>query len=287
MKIVQRKDIDVKLWDEKIANSSLQNPTMYSKVLDICADHWCAIVTDDYSFMWPLTFSKKLNVKRLRQQSFGRQVDYLGNEQDFLRAIEIAKKEFPIAEIGVSNVSGIETTRRFQKLMLSADLDYSKNTKRILKKNIGIEISEIGKIDEFIQIYETNSFQKFKQSKENPTKLKDLITHLSNEKKCETFGIYNNERLVAGISLIYDKKTCYYLIGDADMESKKQGLMFVLMDYAIRKAQEKGFTYFDFGGSNVNSVANFYHKMGGNDFYYSYLHWNRAPFWYKLAKRFR
>lgn len=285
MKLVERKNIDVQLWDEKITNSSLNNPFIHSWALDATAENWSAIANEDYSFLLPVPWDKKLGVKRGRQHYFSRQLDWIGSTNELREALNFAKNHFHELDFGLSLTTTLEKTKRFQCLNYSEEIEYSKNTKRILKKE-QFEIIESDQIERFITIYGDNSFKKFKQPDENLLRLKRLISALFEQKLAKLYVIEHNKELKAGAIFIDYKSTRTYLIGDSTPEFKKKGAMFHLLDFGIQNTSEKIET-FDFGGSNVESVANFYKKLGGKDHFYSHFYWVNHPFWYSLLKRFK
>jgi len=89
----------------------------------------------------------------------------------------------------------------------------------------------------------------------------------------------------AGFFLL-DKKRITYLKGAATEEAKKDGAMFGLMNFAFEK-YEGDFDIFDFGGSDVENVANFYKKFGAEDrTYYNYTI-NNLPKWFRAIKKIR
>lgn len=285
MRIVQRKNIDVKLWDEKIENSPLQNPFIHSWALNATATDWWAVVNDDYSFLLPLPIDNKWGVKRVRQHYFSRQLDWIGSENQFQQALVLVKKQFKEFDFGVSLTTSIEKTKRFQWLNYAEEIMYSKNTKRILKKK-HFEVVEKKEVEKFLEIYKNNAFQKFKQPTENLYRLERLIEVVFSKNKAKMFVIEEDNEVKAAAIFIDYKTTRTYLIGDATPEMKKKGAIFYLLDYGIQNAPNNC-EIFDFGGSNVDSVANFYKKMGGKDSFYSHVHWENYPFWFSLLKRLK
>ena len=118
------------------------------------------------------------------------------------------------------------------------------------------------------QLYFENSFNKIKQQQKNKAFFRKLLKNAIKFQKGEVFELYTNEnQLIAAAFFLKDKETVCYLIGDCNEENKKNGAMFSLMDFAIQHYKNQ-FKYFDFGGSNVESVATFYKKMGGKDVNY-------------------
>src|SRR5690554_8139686 len=67
-------EIDKKRWDEGIARST--HPLVYadSWYLDIMSPQWEAVVSDDYSILWPLTLNRKYKLPMLMQPMFTQQL---------------------------------------------------------------------------------------------------------------------------------------------------------------------------------------------------------------------
>ena len=65
-----------------------------------------------------------------------------------------------------------------------------------------------------------------------------------------------------GSFFLYDSKVCYYLLGGQDPEFKSDGSQNLLLDAAIDFA--KGVSEcFDFEGSMVEGIENFFRQFGG------------------------
>ena len=102
----------------------------------------------------------------------------------------------------------------------------------------------------------------------------------------ELFEVHQPGGMIGGGFFLKDKKRITYLKGASTEEAKKAGAMFGLMDFAIQRYQEDHDT-FDFGGSDIESVATFYKKFGATDrIYYNYSIDN-LPAWFKTIKRIR
>lgn len=63
---------------------------------------------------------------------------------------------------------------------------------------------------------------------------------------------------------IFDKTTCYYLLGGYDNENKHQGAGVSSIWNAILHAKANGLTTFDFEGSMLPEVERFFRGFGGN-----------------------
>ena len=86
--------------------------------------------------------------------------------------------------------------------------------------------------------------------------------------------------LVLGSSLVVNPAAGYPRI------AKKNGAMYGLMNFAFETYKDR-YSKFDFGGSDVESVATFYKKFGAIDnSYYNYLI-NDLPLWFNLLKKIK
>ena len=287
MKLVFRDKIDTKKWDAVVASSDIQNPLIYSWALDATCE-WCAVIKEDYSFIFPIPFVKRFGVQRALQQAYSRQMDYIGNSNQFLSAIELIKKEFAECELRLTDADPGVADQKFQFLDLNSNYKYKTNAQRLVKKaNQLFTYEHSDSYRPLLGLYMNNSFKKFHQPKSNLLKLDNLMNRMIEEKKGMIINAMNQGELVGSLFLIQDKSTMYYLIGDSEQQGKKDGVMFGLMNEAITHAKEKGLSRFDFGGSNVDSVAQFYKKFGAKDQFYTRITWNNLPFWFKILKRLK
>lgn len=287
MRLLARKDINDEIWNRKVENSSIENYILYSWAMDATSENWCAIVDGDYDFLFPLPFSIKLGVKRARQQVYSRQVDFIGDQNLLLKAIELLKTEFKEFDVRISeNEQGI-TDQHFQVLDLENDFDYSTNAKRIIKKSEHLKYVQTDDLTTLMSLYTSNTHQKLNNSNENLSRLKGLMSSFLENGKGYAFSAFDGEKIVGACFIIEDKSTATYLIGDSNPEEKKAGVVYGMINYAIQKAQEKKMKRFDFGGSNVASVAQFYRKFGAKNQNYTRIVWDNSPFWFKTLKKIK
>ena len=66
----------------------------------------------------------------------------------------------------------------------------------------------------------------------------------------------------SGAFFLYDKKVCYYLLGGQDPEYKSDGSQNLLLYKGIEFATTVS-EYFDFEGSMVEGIENFFRQFGG------------------------
>ncbi|MFA5573818.1 MAG: hypothetical protein WC994_02055 [Brumimicrobium sp.] len=269
MKFVDSSQINKNLWDEIVAFSEKNNVTSYSWYLDATTKKWGAILTEDYSFILPLPYKNRFLYKRIFQHPFSRNLEFFGDTSMLDEAIELLKSKSKFSFHFNHKVALLGKKKIYQKLDLNKKIEYKTNTQRILRKykaDFSLQISN--NYQSVLSFYFNNSFNKIKQQKKNKILIKQAMEAALNHDKGQVIEVFDkNKKLVAAGFFLFDKKTVYYLIGDAPLKEKKRGVMFVLMDFAIQTFKND-YDYFDFGGSNVESVATFYRKLGGKDVEY-------------------
>jgi hypothetical protein len=287
LRLLTRKDINHEVWDRLVESSSVENYILYSWAMDATTENWCAIVDVEYDFFLPIPFSVKLGVKRARQQVYSRQVDCIGDSKLFPKAIEILKTEFKEFDVRFSeNQFGI-SDQYFQLLDLTKEIDYSKNAKRLIKKAKHLRYELTTDLAPLMELYTSNTHKKLNNSNDHLPRLKRLMESCLENGKGYAFNAFDGDKIVGACFIIEDKSTSTYLIGDADRDEKKAGVVYGMMDFAINTAKEKNMKHFDFGGSNVASVAQFYRKFGAEDKKYTRVNWDKSPFWFKVLKKIK
>lgn len=71
-----------------------------------------------------------------------------------------------------------------------------------------------------------------------------------------------NEDLLGSVFCIFDKHTCYYLLGGVNKKSGIQGVNNILIQKSIEKSKELGCKIFDFEGSMLKGVEKFFRSFG-------------------------
>jgi hypothetical protein len=265
MKFLTSKELSLEKYDALVANDSKNTVFCYSWYLNATCETWGAIVDEAYSFVMPLPYKNRIFFKQVFQHPFSRNIDFFGDESLFPQAIEVLNTFLKI-QIHYNGILPLSSSKRvYQVLKLNDQIAYKKNSLRILAKNEGrYDFKWSLNYKVVLDFYLNNSFHKIKQQAKNKTFLAQLMQQALLHEKGECLEVWENDQPVAAAYFLKDKHTVCYLIGDADAEHKKEGVMFSLMHEAIIHYQA-AFEIFDFGGSNIESVATFYRKMGGLD----------------------
>ncbi len=297
MRRIKYQDIDKHKWDG-LATISTQNDLFCkSWYLDICAGTWDAIVWGDYEAGFPLPTSSKGGVAFLYLPFFVRQLNILGQSdpQKWDALLQFIHEEFKRVDISIpkeaDHVNHDFTSYVHQELDLRPGYEqlsagYSNNAKRLIKKcsQLDFVVNEQGSPEKLIEHFKYETGRKIKTLQDSEYQiLLNLMSHCldNNYGKCLSIE-QDGELLGSAFFMEYDDRVTF-LKSYTSEEGKKKGVSYYLMDYAIRHYAARCVT-FDFGGSKVESVAQFYKKFGAIDAFYLHLSFDKSPAYHKLMR---
>ncbi len=292
MQFVESKDIDRKIWDSKISKSSHENIFQYSWYLDSVCENWGAVINQDYTTIVPIAFSKKIGVKQIIQAPFTREYDIIGDDFNWEEVIKYLSSEFKGIHFRnrLSNLFENGQRRVHQYILLNQEYQdkFRTNAKRLIKKSNKTFSYEVdNNIDVLIELFKNTAFQKIDSiSDADVLKLSQLMKVASESGFGEMISIKEADTTVGAAFFLKDKTRITLLKSACLNDAKKQGAMFGLINFALAKYQED-YKIFDFGGSNVESVANFYNKFGSEEREYFDYSIDNLPFWFKTLKKIK
>jgi hypothetical protein len=100
---------------------------------------------------------------------------------------------------------------------------------------------------------------------------------LEQKKQCQGFLAKNADaKLIAVVYIVWDEKRSYYLLGGYDSENSHHGASAAAMWQAIKFTKEQlGLQEFDFEGSMIEPVEQFFRGFGGRLTPYFSVHYDR------------
>jgi hypothetical protein len=291
MNLIHRQHIDCDRWNklvDKTAHATIYNKSFF---LDVVSENWCIYVDEDYSKGIAIPFTQKLNYKCVYTPNFFRCLNFLGEITNEIASqiIEDVKREFSVGNLSIDYcgilLEGEE--RVYQKIGSFEGYTLNNLSKRMLKKfnQSGLSISEEINLSDSLSFLELNLFQRIEGlSKSDFAIFRKLINTLNDLKLLKKYAIYDQGNSIKGcILLVQSTYALIYIKGVASSEDMKQGAMYGLMNQAISLAKDNHQT-FDFGGSNIDSIRQFYKNLGGEDSKYVRITWGEFPLYYKIAK---
>ena len=300
---LQRKQINEDRWNQLIESIEYTQVFFTTWYLDACYSDWSALVLDDYQAIFPIAENSKLGIKYIFQPIFNRYSgvitkDHLPQqiEEDFLNQLSQNSRYFDFClHEQITRVPETYKTeeKKYQQLDLRspyAELEksYSENLRRNLKKanKAGLQLNR-----------RYSGHEVVKQFKIHQRAVSELFTdeqyetlrHLmeSAEKNTKTYcyaTMDSKGEIQAGAFFIEYHQRILYLKGFTTPEGKKTGAMHYLFDQLIRENAGQN-RMLDFGGSNIKSIANFFHQFGSIDCIYLRLQQNRLPKALRWLKR--
>jgi len=277
IKYIKRIDLDIEKYNACIENSHNSRVYAYSWYLDIVATNWDALILDDYKAVMPLPWRQKYFIKYVYPPCWTQQLGVFSSDviseglvERFLKAIPRKFKKITIQLNSKNPILGKKVVRRVNYI-LPLDkpygeiiLRYNKNRKRVLKKareNQFIIDTNLKK-DKFLDFYLAIE----KNYTIDLIQLKALKGLLNTEKKgINIWGVNEEvEGLVAALIWLKNKHRITYLLPVANVKGNKMGAPSFLIDKIIEQYAESDFI-FDFEGSMIEGVANFYRSFGAVD----------------------
>ncbi len=300
IKYLSRKDINVLKYNDCIENSEQSLLYGYSWYLDIVCDHWDVVVLNDYKAVMPIPWRKKYGIKYVYQPLWVLQLGVFSTIKNFDESVffdeVINHYKFVELRLNTNNniVKRTSKSRVNQLQYLSLENSYqailksfNRNRKRELKKaSNALLVEKWGDLPQnLIKLFEENIGVRIKNiNKKDYQRLLNLLTILISKGNGEVLSIYdNNENLVASGFFIIHKTIVTELVCATDFNNRDHGANTFLIDRALYKYHHK-YTLFDFGGSSIKSIANYYKSFGANTAQYLFYKINTLPFFMRIFK---
>ena len=92
--------------------------------------------------------------------------------------------------------------------------------------------------------------------------LKNIFLNFADASNSFALIAKKGDEFFGTVFCVYDKNTCYYLLGGVNKNSGVQGINNLLIQKSIEKAKELGCKTFDFEGSMLKGVEKFFRGFG-------------------------
>ncbi len=304
IRYTRHNEIDKERWDNLIAHSPQGVVYAFSWFLDIVSPGWEALIEDDYSAAFPLTYRKKLGINYLFQPFFNQQLGLFSREEtitenklkEFLSAIP---GKFKLVEIQINYLNTINDANDFstsQKLTHHLSLsdsyenisrNYSENLSRNLKKakSSGVEILVDIQPEKIVNLFRENRGAGISTLKDRDYENFLRLTATAVQKGLlYSVGVNNSSgKIIAGAVFIKSPHSYIFLFSGTANEARETGAMSALIDSFIRQhSNEK--VFLDFEGSMDENLARFYKSFGSKEIVYLQIRKNKLPFLIRWIK---
>ena len=283
---LSHKSIDKEKWDQVI--SAANNGLIYAKswYLDIVSPNWEALVSDQYTFVFPIPIKRKYKLPYIVQPPLAQQLGIFSNQTITVEIIRLFIQKLPSYSYELNlnehnQLSGLnelpnyvlDLSKSYQELVEN----YSKNTIRNIDKAQKLQLKIIDNIslDSFIYFYQHTS----KTYKTVDCEcLEKLILAGQQRAEIKLSGVFNtSDEMIAALCYSEFNQRITYLVPVSNEMGKKEFAMFYLVDHIIRQEAAKG-KLLDFEGSKIEGIARFYKGFGAKNHPYYILKKLRPAF---------
>lgn len=284
---VSNREIDFDKWDKLVMSSENSDIFCFSWYLsNFCK--WDALILDDYAGVIALPSQRKFGFKRLYQPSFIQKCVWFGKQADSKEIENMLKKHYHKIHFNTNLALFNSKIRDNFIVPLSINEDdlrstFSKSLRRNFKHEQNLHV-KTGNIESVYKLYQE---QYGYLSDAITRKQLDTLTNLldEQEKLFVPLEVYLNDELVA--SLLYfvnhHHKRIHYIMGAPTLNGRKHNAM-AKAHIHVMKTYISSDWIFDFEGSSIPSVAQFYKKFGAiNEPFYEVEITNNI--WYNLLEK--
>ena len=301
IKYFEHNEIDKAKWDLCINQAINRLPYAFSWYLDVVSPNWHALVSDDYKFVFPLTWRNKMGFNYLYQPLFTQQLGIFSSlpvsfavSNDFLNAIP---SKFKLIEINLNSFNPAAGNKFVASKRLNFEMDlslsyeeirkfYSDNQKRNINKAKKNELKiNQPDISEVISLFKNDRGLKVERMKnESFELLRRLYSALKQKGISYIRGVSDGSQTICGGIFIQTEYRIIFLFSGNTVIGKSSGAMSFLIDSVIQENSNKKIIL-DFEGSNDLGLARYYSSFGSIEHVYLHLKKNTLPFPVRLFKR--
>lgn len=271
------RDIDLTRWDKAINQCENENPYAYSNWLNLVCPGWGAYINSDYSILIPIPIKYKFGIKYVSQPLFTQQLgvynciplspDELSLILNDLRA-QFKKIHY---QLNISNpkINGLKSkttyilplNKSFDELFEGFSVHHQRNINkalRVINEQQGtIEISK--DFETFIQYFRDTIGKKDTSLEDDDYLMIKQIIQTQNG-KMYLFKAAGQE-VLGGLYSLESSTKVVNLFNFVTSEGKEKRAMFGLVSEWIKQYAGSQKTL-DFEGSEIESIAKFYHGFG-------------------------
>jgi hypothetical protein len=292
--------IDRAKWDSCVDRAANGLIYAYAIYLDSMADHWEALILNDYEAVMPLTWRKKYGIYYLYQPFLTACLGVFGNNIDaaivteFLESVPRKFKYWDIY-LNYANRFHLKNFELYDRVNYVLPLNssyeqlyegYRINLKRNIKKpeKLNCDIRRQIDVEEVIALSMDQTKHFSTATPGDYGRFRKLYAHLNARQQATTYGIYlPSGQLVASCVLFFSHQRAYYILVGNHPNGKTIGASHSLINEFIKDNAGSNLLL-DFEGSDIRSLAFFYSSFGATPEMYVGLKINRLPKLVKLLK---
>ena len=297
IRIIKRRDLDLQKYDSCIDESLQSRIFAFSWYLDVTVEHWQVAVLNDYEAVMPLPVRQKFGISYVYPPFWILELGIFSKgPMDDSVFIEKIKDEFRWIELRLNSSNTFDFNldvglkMQYQQLSLSETFDqiqnsYRKDRKKDLRKakESGLVVKWDDDSNHLIDLFKKSIGKRTSNITESDYKnLREIIRTCSKKGLGRILSVYaEDDSLVASSFVLLYKNTCTILVSATDFSNRNNGANTFLIDTLLRHYQDH-FEFFNFGGSSIQSVGEYFKSFGANTVDYPFIAWKKHPKLFKL-----
>jgi hypothetical protein len=291
IRIVDRNQLNEAKYNACIYTSTQSLIYGYSWYLDIVCDAWRVLVLNDYQAVMPIPVRKKYGISYVYPPFWMLQLGIFSQDDSISEGdfIKFLLKEYRFVELRLNSGNSLLDIdvceeKYFQHLNLEVDYDsifnnYQSDRKKDLKKAKKFDLQARWNDDptKLIELFKANVGQRTPEIQQRDyLNLLKLIKVCGDQHQGDILSVYHNDDLVASGFFLKHQQTVTILCSSTDFSNRNNGANTFLIDTAIQK-YKNDFKVFNFGGSSMKSVADYFFSFGAEQISYPFLQQKKWP----------
>lgn len=304
IRFFRQDELDREKWNRRISSCKTSSVYVTGQYLDVIVKNWGAFVIGDYEAVMPVPIKEKFSFKYVYTPIGVGQLGIIGDsvnaEMESL-FIEALHREFSYGRLHLNPSFSSENVQKYGMQMknnfvlkLNKTYEeiyaaYSKDAKKNLRiaselqPVVGSELPVSELAEAFLFQY-GNRGNTGKLSNEYFSFAQSLEVLCQNEMAVKrAIRTREGQLLAAGVFALYNNRI-YYVFGAPTDLGRKHRATHLLIDAVIKEYSGRDYV-FDFEGSSIPSVMNFYQKFSPENEPYPLYSFNKLPFWIKWFKK--
>lgn len=297
IRYIRQKDLNYLLWDRCISNSLNGLIYAYSWYLDIVAEHWDALVEDDYRSVMPLVYKYQSGYKKIYTPLLSKQLGIFSvkplNEAriiQFINQLPTAFKRISIC-FNRQNCQSLKFNDNYNILKafeMDLIIPYEKKSRNysVIAKT-GLSIANDKKIDVIkgISLTEVESFIRIHEIKFSENSLlkplKQILSQLINSGKAEIIGAYSSTNTLVSLAcFIRSNQSVVMVYALTNEQGEEEKANYLILDSFLKNYSSRNVTL-SLDHIDESWTSQFYHVFDALESNYYCLNENRLPFFLK------
>ncbi|MEP7264703.1 MAG: hypothetical protein ABI772_09395 [Bacteroidota bacterium] len=299
-RIIPSSKLDKLKYDRCISGDVSSTSFVESWFMDATAGNWMVIADDDYKTVFPFSVRNKWGINYIYQPFFNRMTGIYGEDKTGLENAILGGllNDYRFwdfyCECRLNNSDAVSSPRIYQSLSLKDTYEllyenYSSKMRRNLRlaEKENMEVRTAAVADDFVMQFRKYTAEKINVLKDaDYERLQQLTEKCMQQKNTIYIEAFSEKEKTAGALFTVTDFRILYIEGYSSPKGRTIRSMHVLFDHVIRKFAGSG-RILDFGGSNIESIAGFFHSFGAKDQSYFHVYRNKLPQFVKWLKEIR